>query len=307
MLRASSLRTVPARVHCRGRPAAAPFLHPLSLDGGEPCEDGQPQIPVTLELRTGDERADSLTEPTSSFYVALHTGESRVYLHTEPGRSSGALLGQAGGTDSLSFAVPSRFADPVALWVAPAEGSWRVEGARLRVREGDGDGAPLSFALSPVGGGELRRVRAVREPTLAEKAETREQGMDAYASLKTSIVGVSAALSVPGCGAAVFIAGTHVAFAFLLGTATGLAYVSLLERGVDGLRGMEGSDGSAQGTGAPGRLAATAALLFFAARLVAERSDDAGQMRTELLALVAGFLLHRVAVLFVGLRSTAEE
>ena len=81
MLRASSLRTVPARVHCRGRPAAAPFLHPLSLDGGEPCEDGQPQIPVTLELRTGDERADSLTEPTSSFYVALHTGETQVVLH----------------------------------------------------------------------------------------------------------------------------------------------------------------------------------------------------------------------------------
>ena len=121
--------------------------------------------------------------------------------------------------------------------------------------------------------------------------------MAVYDSLKLRLVATTAALSAPGALATVALGRGDLALPFLIGAAMGIAYLGLLQRGVDGLRGGEDS----KGTGAALRLSLIAVLAVAAARLASEHSGgDATLLRDELLSGAAGFLLYKVSVLLVG-------
>jgi len=74
-----------------------------------------------------------------------------------------------------------------------------------------------------------------------------------------------------------------------------MAYLLLLERGVDGLS-------SKNGTGAASRLALTSLVLVAAVKIAADSSDSAALLREQIIAGAAGFFLYKAAVLIEGAR-----
>jgi len=121
---------------------------------------GPGEVEAQLQLRTGDDAKDALSEPLSPLFIALHSEDGRAFLATDiPPRGEGgpvALRGQRGGrrvplgqqssaaqkhfmrtkrfdaerSDTLTLLLPDWLGKPVSIWASPQVGSWRVEAVR---------------------------------------------------------------------------------------------------------------------------------------------------------------------------------
>jgi hypothetical protein len=285
-------------------------------------------------------RQDELSEPDAALLVTLISADGRAVLHREP-LGGGYPRGERGASDLLRVPAPPDFGAPAAVWLAPERGTWRVDACAVSV---DGGEPLLRYLAAPDAPGfapgsaatELLPAGSAAFPrrTRAQRAAARAASMAAYEALKTRLLGVTAALALPGAALAAKLGGTHAAAPFAVGAAAGLLYLLLLERGVDALPGAddawdggehdERSDASAApdqsappaepaaaasggvgGTGAGTRLALVALAALVGARQLASGSEggaaDVGALRVELAAGAAGFLLYKLAVLVVGL------
>lgn len=262
----------------------------------------------TLRVSTGEGRDDELSEPDAPLVVSFITADGRAHLHRLPCAALAGVRGLPGGVDTLSVPAPQSLGAPARIWLAPERGTWGVTSATVGVGEGTD-----ALRFTGTGGPELRPAAPEVIRTPEQRQAQRQAGMKAYTSLKQRLVGVTAALSVIGGAAAQQLGGEHAALPFLVGAAAGIAYLALLERGVDSLKaGDEQSassqDGAAQGTGAASRLAFVIVLAVVAAHLFADRAGgDPASLRIELASGALGFLTYKVAVLAVGLLSQDEE
>lgn len=280
-------------------------------------------------VETGPSRSDELDEPTSALHIlALHaTGTTAVLVRDA---WSGAARGARGATDRLTLRLPPGFGLPSALLLAAERGPWRPVSARLTADGGALDGSPPSRYQADGGGGSgaVRLSLVVPDPeplvSAAKKAAVREAGMAAYGSLKALLVGVSAALAVPGAALAQYTGGAAVTLPYLAGASVGLLYLAALQRSVDALPAASEAPASQEpepplnaltATGAQFRLAFLAAAGIAGGRLLAGGLDGDGLadpaalvvLRAQLVAGVAGFLTHRVAVLGVGLGTQGRK
>ena len=272
----------------------------------------------TLRCTTGEDRRDELSEPDAPVLVALISADGRACLHTTPPAALAGVRGTSGGVDTLTVRAPASLGAPERIWVAPERGSWNVTSARVTWSGGDDGQQQLQF--SGTGGPELRLAAPEIVRTPEQRMAMREAGMKSYGTLKNRLVGVTAALAVMGAAAAQQLGGENASLPFLLGSALGLTYLALLEKGVDGVSGPGAglsppeqlprqqtppdgyAAGSARGTGAAGRLGAVLLLGVAAARLFADRSGgDAAVLRVELASGALGFLAYKAAILLVGL------
>ena len=277
----------------------------------------EPETTYTLVLSTGDERGDELSEPDAPVLVTLLAVDGRAFLHRCECAAMAGVRGERSGRDTLRLRAP-QLGVPAAVWVAPERGTWKLRRANVSCADVDG-GSEASY--SSTGGTELRPAAPEVTRTPAERTAARQAGLRAYGTLKTRLVGVTAALALPGALLAAQLGGQHAALPFLLGAIAGIGYLTLLEQGVDSLPGSSSLDASsspspnqgdgngdgdarrvAQGTGASARLAVVAALAVAAAKLLAERAGgDVNALRADLAAGAAGFLQYKLAVLLVGL------
>ena len=250
--------------------------------------------------------------------VALNAADGRAVLHREAGSSSGFPRGERGGSDTLRVRVPADFGSPAAVWLAPERGAWRVDAAEV---SGGGDDASRPAwrrrylaATACDAATELRPAddAAAFPRRSAEEVEAaRLRGLEAYAELKSRLLGVTALLAAPGTALAARLGGDGAAVAFAAGAACGVLYLLSLQRGVDALPGPSKADDAtssspspAGGAGGAARLAAVAVAAVLGARALSDQGGAAAalpELRAELAAGAAGFLTYKLAVLLVGL------
>lgn len=243
--------------------------------------------------------------------MTLIAADGRAVLHREEGAAGGGYArGERGGSDTLRVRVPAGFGSPAAVWLAPERGSWRVDAAEVS-GEGGEDGAWRRRYLAATACDAATELRAADDAEAfprrsAEEVEAaRLRSLQAYAALKTRLLGVTALLAAPGAALAQRLGGDTAAVAFAAGAAGGALYLLSLQRSVDSLPGP-GDDaapksGELGGAGGAARLAAVALAAALGANQLADSGVPVAELRGELAAGAAGFLLYKLAVLIVGL------
>ncbi|KAJ0974172.1 hypothetical protein J5N97_016137 [Dioscorea zingiberensis] len=263
--------------------------------------------------------------------------------------SSDSINFQRGSVDIVTFKGP-KLGKLEALWIGVESGSWRIDGLHLAfisgplslpqisrstsdVKEERIDGMQYKFEVNniPLGEGgvsvtELRPVIATEfssdnvstlsslnfSPTSAldTSTDSNEESMREYKDLKLSLLIYDALLTVVGFMVTSFTVSSKVGYAFLFGGMSGLLYLLLLQRSVDGLPIIESPADAkfdifgqtSQGFKGPLFFLAVVLAMSITAVKYGIGGVSVALTPSELLIGAAGFLTCKIAVVLAAFR-----